>query len=102
MTTELLSINQAVAANIERLRKPNWANPLDHLKVTVIDGRLAPWVKLYSPSNKPVNGRDPQDILILQFDCDEACYLPYTGALPDSEQYKQAEQVKIKLWEMSS
>lgn len=34
----LFSINEAARQGMERVRKPNWANKLDHLKIDIIDG----------------------------------------------------------------
>lgn len=94
--TELISINEAAARGIERLRKPTWANPCDHLKIDVLrDGdadKPGPWTHLYTPFNKECNGRDPVDILCVTqgMDYTEHCWVPYTGPLPDSEEYKAA------------
>lgn len=78
---------------IERLRKPIWANPLDHLKIDIIDGRLGPWMHLYAPFNDEVNGRDPVDILwvtsSLVFPPAHA-WIPYYGPLSNSDEYRAA------------
>jgi hypothetical protein len=88
----LISINEAVRAGQSRLRKPKWANPLDHIKIDLIDGRMGPWLHIYSPFNKDCNGRDPVDILAItergSFDSPE--FVVYDGPLPDSEEYRGA------------
>lgn len=85
---DLISINEAAALGIERLRKPVWAHPCDHLKLDIIGGRPGPWTHLWCPFNKECNGRDPVDILCISLDYDERCYVPHTGPTPDSDEYK--------------
>lgn len=63
---------------------------MDHLKIDIIDGKPGPWTHLYSPFNKECNGRDPVDMLFTQVDYDAVEVVPYTGPLPDSEEYKAA------------
>ena len=89
-TADLISINEAASQGIDRVRKPIWANPLDHLKIDIFDGRSGPWLHLFRPFNKECNGRDPVDVLVLQFDCNDSCYVVYTGPLPDSAEYMEA------------
>jgi hypothetical protein len=92
---KLISINEAAARGIERLRKPVWANPFDHLKIDVLDGRPGPWVHLYAPFNKKCNGRDPVSFLIFNHDPDAKDFQPYTGHPADSDEYK-AEVAKFE------
>jgi hypothetical protein len=54
---KLMSLNDAAAYGIERVRQPQWANKLDHLKIDIIDDRPGPWLHLYAPFNK-TPGRD--------------------------------------------
>ena len=89
----LLSIKQAAAAGIERVRMPKWAHPLDHLKVDIIDGQPGPWLHLFAPFNQECNGRDPVNFLwALQppFDMNEAAFVAYSGPLPSSDEYREA------------
>jgi hypothetical protein len=90
----LISINDAVAQGITRLRKPIWASAFDHLKIDIIDGRMGPWFHLYAPFNKECSGRDPVDLLSFNADVAVAEWLPYTGSLPESDEYK-AEQARF-------
>ena len=85
---DLISIKEAEAQGIERVRKPIWSNPLDHL-------HIGPgiWLHLYCPFNKECNGRDPVDILKFQQDANSKEWEPYSGPLPDSEEYKAAVAV---------
>lgn len=91
-TRRLVSINEAARAGWPRLRKPVWANPLDHLKIDLIDGQIGPWLHLYAPFNTECNGRDPVDLLALEhiasFDTLE--FELYDGPLPNSEEYRAA------------
>lgn len=86
----LISINEAVKLGYARLRKPKWSNSMDHIKLDLIDGSLGPWIHVYCPYNKEINGRDPVDILgITQQDSfDTPEFEVYDGPLPDSEVYK--------------
>lgn len=90
----LISINEAVRLGHQRLRKPIWANPLDHLKIDIFDGKLGPWLHLYAPFNKECNGRDPVDMFsfapefVASYDTPE--FEVYTGPLPTSEEYRAA------------
>ncbi len=60
---KLMSLNEAAAYRIERVRQPQWANKLDHLKIDIIDDKPGPWLHLYAPFNKECNGRDPVDVI---------------------------------------
>lgn len=88
----LISINEAVRFGFPRLRKPVWANPLDHLKIDLIDGRMGPWIHLFAPFNKECNGRDPVDILAIEHKAslDSQEFEIYDGPLPDSDEYRAA------------
>jgi hypothetical protein len=86
----MMSLRDAAARGIERVYQPNWVGRMDHFKIDIIDGRMGPWVHLYSPQNKEINGRDPVDMLALAGVIDvnaKGCYA-YTGPLPDSDEYK--------------
>lgn len=93
---ELISIAQAAEQGIARLRKPTWANPFDHLKIDTIDGSPGPWLHLYSPFNKECNGRDPVDMLGFGSDYEAKEFEPYTGSLPDSDEYKTAQEAFLR------
>ncbi|MGI4793759.1 MAG: hypothetical protein ACRYG8_06660 [Janthinobacterium lividum] len=86
---ELLSIFDAAERGIERLRQTNWTNPLDHIKLDIIDGKPGPWVHLWCPFNKECNGCDPLDLLITMWGVNtrDRCLVAYTGPLPNSVEY---------------
>jgi hypothetical protein len=90
----LISYRQAARMGIERLRKPIWASPLDHVKIDIVGGELGPWMHLFAPFNQECNGRDPIDICWqLQSDWanpDATELVIYTGPLPDSVEYREA------------
>lgn len=88
----LISINEAVRLGHPRLRKPIWSNPLDHLKIDIIDGQMGPWLHLFAPFNKECNGRDPVDMLAFQHEAsfDTPEFAIYDGPLPPSDEYKAA------------
>ena len=83
-----MSLVDAVNLRITRLRKPEWANPFDHVQIHITpDERLGLWMQLYCPYNIGVNGRDPVEMLTLDGRNDKV-FVPYTGPLPDSVEYK--------------
>lgn len=87
---ELISITEAAAQGIERVRKPVWRDPCAHLKIDISDGRPGPWLHLYDPFNKKCNGRDPVDFLGIHQDYKAKEFLPYAGPTADSDDYKKA------------
>jgi hypothetical protein len=95
---KLISINDAVALGVERLRLSKWADKMDHIKIDILndpetgEGTLGPWVHLWCPFNKECNGRDPVSVLAImemkgQLDSPE--WEVYRGPLPDSDEYKE-------------
>jgi hypothetical protein len=90
MSKKLISIKDAAAIGVQRLRKPVWANPLDHLKIDIINGEPGPWAHLWAPFNKECNGRDPVSVLAFQWDLSLPEFELYDGPLPDSEEYRNA------------
>lgn len=93
----MLSIVEAAAQGIERLRKPVWANPLCHLKVDIIKGKPSPWTHLYDPFNTECNGHDPIDILAITgyIDYTSKEFEEYRGPDADSVEYR-AEVAKFE------
>jgi hypothetical protein len=89
---ELISIVKAAERSVERVRQPVWPDPMDHIKIDIIDGVPGPWLHLYAPSNKECNGRDPVTFLhfavLPKCDLNQVCFVPYEGLLPDSDEYK--------------
>lgn len=95
--SNLMSINEAAQQGIERLRLPNWVNIFDHLKIDIVeleDGYKEPrlWAKFYSPSNLELNGQDPFPVFLLTMGLDKIEWEQYTGALPDSDEYKAKQE----------
>ena len=74
---DLISIRQAAAQGIDKLRMPQWVNPDDYLKIDIIDGRPGPWTHLFSPVNEEINGRNPVDMLVIHVGLDDEAYLPH-------------------------
>lgn len=90
----LISISEAAERGIDRVREPQWADPLDHIKIDLLgNGKMGPWIHLYSPFNQECNGHDPEDMLFINFDCQSKYYVPYDGALPDSEEYLERQSL---------
>lgn len=86
---KLISINDAAAQGIDRLRRPAWLMREDHIKIHIHEGKPGPFVKIYSPFNQECNGRDPVEMLIIAFDLEDKIFLPYTGPLPGDEAYEK-------------
>lgn len=89
---KLISIVEAAELGVERLRLSKWADPMDHIKIDIIDGKPGPWIHLWCPFNKECNGRDPVDQLSIMPPWKQSLEYPewevYRGPLPDSEKYK--------------
>jgi hypothetical protein len=83
MAKKLMSLKDAEAKGVKVVRRPIWANTLDQL-------HIGPgiWLHLYAPFNQECNGRDPVEILKFQEDQTAPMWEPYTGPLPDSDEYK--------------
>lgn len=78
---DLLSIHDAIAKRITRLRLPHWVCPEDHIEIDIDrTGHLGPWVKLWSPLNEVIGAPNPQMFLSTSFDdkeINEACWNQY-------------------------
>lgn len=85
---KLISLHEAVAAGIDKVRTPRWIMSDDYLKIDIIeqDGErmMGPWFHLYSPMNEMINGRNPVDLPAMQFDCDEQIYEPWKSKNEES------------------
>jgi len=79
----VISINEAVQQGIMRLRMPRWAFPEDHIELSIVNGLLGPWVKLWSPGNEIIGEPNPKDILWVGQNNNEQIYEPYEGPLPE-------------------
>lgn len=100
--TKLISIKDAAAAGIKRVRMEKWGAPLDHIAIDLIDGSHGPWAHFWAPFNMECNGRDPVDMLIgpkgintVYVDPDDRCFVPYAGPTSHDREY-QAAAVKFK------
>lgn len=87
----MISIREAAAHGIERLRKPVWVDPCAHLKIDIVDWMPGPWTHLYDPFNLQCNGRDPVDVLCINMDCDAQEWEPHSGPSADSDEYRVAQ-----------
>lgn len=70
----MISINEAIDNDVTRIRMPKWANREDHLRLTIIDGKLGPWIELHSPLNEVLGEENPQQLLVTGFDLDDPIY----------------------------
>lgn len=44
----LISLNEAAACGIERVRLGHWTEPGDYIRIQILDGELGPKFQLYS------------------------------------------------------
>ncbi len=58
-----MTVDEAVAKGIDKIRKPIWINKDDHIKLDIINGTRGPWVHFYSPVNVPVGNKNPVSII---------------------------------------
>jgi len=101
----LLSINAAAAAGIDRFRDPKWVNKLEHLSIHITEDRKPGlWIRLHSPNNVAINGRDPVERLLVidatPEQMDLLLYEAYDGPLPGSPEYQAAERAAIEAWNL--
>lgn len=77
----LLTLAEARAKGLIRVRQPQWVGPFDYLDLThTIIARL------YSPKNRAMNRRDPVEMLLPDSNVRE--WLPYEGPAADSAEYQ--------------
>lgn len=82
--SELISLNEAAAGGIERLRQPTWSDLRDYVLIDIVDGKPGPLFRLYSPFNAAAGLPNPcllswGDVKI---GVDERCFLP---SLPEED-----------------
>lgn len=99
--SELISINEAAEQGITRLRKPIWANKMDHVKIDIVDNKAGPWLHLCCPANTEANGRDPVDILGLGYDYGIKEFEPYEGPVFGSDEYNSEREKYEKIFNAS-
>lgn len=94
MKKSLISIAEAAKRGIERVRDPSWSNPLDHIKIDIVEGEIGPWLHLYAPFNRVCSKRDPVTFMWaigpLKTDITVPNVVPYEGELPESDTYQNA------------
>ena len=96
----MISILEAAEQGILRIRKPIWANPMDHILITIFEDEPGPWLKLYAPYNLAIDGEHPVTLLITAFSIEEQDWERYTGPLPDSDEYREmAESMAVSMAE---
>lgn len=78
---KLITITEAAAQGITRLRLPHWVSELDFIEIA------GPLLRLWSPMNQHVNGRDPVTMTIGSFDRDSREWLPHQGPTETSPEY---------------
>lgn len=84
----LISINEAIAQGIQRVRMPSWPSPCDHLRID-----SSPLWQLYAPGKEY---SDAAQYRSSSTDHDHRAWQAYTGPLPHSAEYHE-EAAKSKL-----
>jgi hypothetical protein len=74
-----MTLREAAAKGVERVRLAHWANPSDYVKIDIIDGLAGPWAHLYSPVQDLPGYERPQNFP--SFLDANADYEPYDGPL---------------------
>lgn len=99
---QFMSLKEAAKLGVSRVRQSNWSHKMDHIEIHIVrdaagnpTGQYGPWLKLYSPFNVPINGRDPVSFLAFsmpndlpKIDPDAKALFQYFGPLPDSPEYR--------------
>ena len=90
MSDYLISIEDAIAAGIERVRMPSWYDPFIHIKIETTNDGLV--LLLFGPNNLEINEKDPVDFTGCAdeyYSRQDRMFVAYTGPLPDSDEYKE-------------
>ncbi len=75
-----MTLNEAAQRGISRVRLPQWADPLDYLRIDLVQGgQRGPWAHLYSPSQSRIGATTPQTFLCFNDANDR--YEEYSGPL---------------------
>jgi len=75
-----MTLHEAAAKGIARVRLPHWADPGDYVKIDIIDGHLGPWGQLYAPVQALFDDMPrPQKFLVIGDTEDR--YVAYEGPL---------------------
>ena len=91
MSGDLISIEGAIAAGIERVRMPSWNDPFTHIKIEATSDGVV--LLLFGIRNLEINGEDPIDfteVADMVYRRQNRLFVAYTGPLPDSDEYKEA------------
>lgn len=98
----LMSLSEAAAWGITHLRDPKWVNPMDHVEIAIIDGKVGPWVKLFCPDNKGLNGTDPVQYLSFSppgpINIEAVGLVPYHGPRHDDAVYQAEVAKRCEMW----
>lgn len=74
-----MTLRQAAEKGIARLRKREWADPGDYMKITLIGELIGPWGELYAPIQEVLGHERPQRFLLIGNKDDD--WEPYEGPL---------------------
>src|SRR5262249_49772487 len=65
---KFISINDAAATGVDKLRKPYWANADDHIKIEIVNGKAGVWLRFYSDLNETLGNPNPVELLGISAD----------------------------------
>jgi len=82
-----MTLQDAAAAGIARVRLPSWVDPGDYVKLDLLpDGTHGPWGHLYAPIQPHIGLPTPYDFLLYRDT--EAGYEAYDGPLHALEPHR--------------
>lgn len=97
----LMSLSEAAAWGITHLRDPKWASDMDHVEIAIFGGKVGPWLNLFCPDNKGLNGEDPVRYLTVMpgpVNITDPCLVPYHGPRHDDPVYQAEVAKRCEMW----
>jgi hypothetical protein len=86
-----VTLAEAAEKGIERVCCPVWACKEDYFKITIFAGKVGPWLQLYSPLNKVIGQKNPQQVSVFLGNAAEANnFEAYMGKLSPDDNPKGA------------
>lgn len=80
-----MTIKEAAANGISRLRKPEWTDPNDYMRIDLVSGGMCgPWGHLYSSLQPHISEPTPQDVPLIG-DAGDSTWLAYEGPLHEQD-----------------
>lgn len=74
---DTVTLHDLAARGIRHFRDKNWTILSDHIEMDIIDDLPGPWFKLYSKTNKKINGKNPMVVSFLELNMASNELLPF-------------------------